>query len=153
MILFPHSNKSWLRFIPLPLYSLPIATVSPLSIKDGYFTKAAQTTLNAVKDDDHGLKYLETGNYIWDRLFEYVSLVPFSNRDIPGQVYRMWECPDVPQMAPPQLADVQRRLQSLILTNAHRQPILLHNNEDVREVCNLHVYDVLNTYLEVDHCT
>ena len=63
----------------------------------------------------------------------------------------MWECPDVLQMALAQFANAQCQLQLLILTNAHWQLTLLHNSEEVREVCNLHIYNFLNAYLKVHH--
>ena len=116
-------------------------------------TKAAKTTLDVVRDNNHGLKKLVKGKYIWDRLFAYVSSIPFSDHDLEGQLYRIWDCPDVPEipLVPALLAEKRQRLQSLILTNSQHRPIVLHNSEDIREVCNLHIYDILNSYLEVRH--
>lgn len=73
--------------MPLPLYSLPTTTLSLISTKVGSMTKAAKTTLDVVRDNNHGLKKLVKGKYIWDRLFAYVSSIPFSDHDLEGQLY------------------------------------------------------------------
>ncbi|KAJ3509758.1 hypothetical protein NLJ89_g5051 [Agrocybe chaxingu] len=145
----PYPDKAWLRSMPLPAYSLPVATVSPFSTLKSSITTAAAMTMQEIKNPGHGLKRLAVGEYIWDRLFAYVSLVPFSNRDIPGTIYRMWECPNAPKDAPPQFREAQERLKISLVANAHHQPILVHNNDELREACNQHIFDILNKYLEL----